>query len=508
MRTNRGESENSDRIKLQCSCGKRFAVAQQYAGKRVKCPQCGEASDVRPTVPSASAQPTGHAGERRKRLNKPVVAMWSLVAIVSLAAGLFVVRQEKASARAHVHAADAALANAVSDAHSWLDTGNMKDADQIEDSLVRCLDNEIVSERSAGESALTNVRKRRAEFAADSVFAAATAKLDANEIEVGLGLLRKYVADPDATKRAEAEAILLQADIALSDSRIVEALSQLDDESFARAEAGEGVCDPMVTHPTFVALRNSAVSRNIEAARKARDKRKNAELKRQEQERLAAVERKRKLEEQARAEAAQQAKEEKRHLPYSVKGDTLGMSLAEFKAKYRHGVEGDRREAPFTSDQRDDLSREKDPISTLFEKAWHPKAKIVTARITFPFEDYRDNSWTPTLAAVKTDMHCYSFVDSRLYEILFVFSSDGFARILDAMVAAYGRPGKLVTKQYQNAFGAKFDGVVAMWENEVSTIMLIERGIDLKTSTVVFSHTELERVVKERKATFDKPPDL
>jgi hypothetical protein len=35
-------------IRLVCVCGKRFSVKDQYAGKKIKCPQCGEAT-VMPT---------------------------------------------------------------------------------------------------------------------------------------------------------------------------------------------------------------------------------------------------------------------------------------------------------------------------------------------------------------------------------------------------------------------------------------------------------------------------
>jgi hypothetical protein len=73
--------------------------------------------------------------------------------------------------------------------------------------------------------------------------------------------------------------------------------------------------------------------------------------------------------------------------PYALKGDRLGMSLQAFKAKYRRTFNaGKPYEAPFC---RDDV------------EPWHRKANIITASVTFPFEDYQDGTHTPKLAGVK-----------------------------------------------------------------------------------------------------------
>jgi hypothetical protein len=170
------------------------------------------------------------------------------------------------------------------------------------------------------------------------------------------------------------------------------------------------------------------------------------------------------------------------------------MSLQDFKAKYRRTFDaGKLYEVPFCSDQRNDNAREKSPLSTLFEASWHPKAKIVNARITFPFEDYKANNHTPTLAGIKADHHLYRFVDDRLYRIEYVFPHSSFAEVQEAMVATYGKAKALTTKEYQNAFGAKFAGVICTWDNGVSGVVLMERSVDLKTSLLMYIHHELDK---------------
>src|SRR6516162_6822273 len=46
-------------VPVSCSCGKQFKVADEYAGRRIKCPGCGNALAVTtgPAAPRAAATP-------------------------------------------------------------------------------------------------------------------------------------------------------------------------------------------------------------------------------------------------------------------------------------------------------------------------------------------------------------------------------------------------------------------------------------------------------------------
>jgi len=211
------------------------------------------------------------------------------------------------------------------------------------------------------------------------------------------------------------------------------------------------------------------------------------------------------LPKEAPKQAEKQSEQKMPEQPYDLKGDRLGMSLQDFKTKYRHRFQTDPREAPFCSDQRDVAARESDPFSTLGEESWHPKANIVNARITFPFEDYQGGTYTPTIAGIKTDTHLYSFIDGRLYLITYSFAQSGFSRVKEAMEGVYGEAKSATTKEYQNLFGAKFDGVICMWDNGVSGILLAERHTDLKTSQLILLHHELGKVAEARRSQFGKP---
>jgi hypothetical protein len=73
------------------------------------------------------------------------------------------------------------------------------------------------------------------------------------------------------------------------------------------------------------------------------------------------------------------------------------------------------------------------------------------------------------------------------------------------MIATYGKPKAVETREYQNGFGAKFTGNVCVWDNGVSQIVLEQRFGDLKTSNLILLHSELYKLVEQRQAIFHKP---
>ena len=206
----------------------------------------------------------------------------------------------------------------------------------------------------------------------------------------------------------------------------------------------------------------------------------------------------------SRSESPQESKVAAK--PFSLKGDQLGMSLEAFKTRHRRRFNvGKQYEAPFCSDQRSKREREASPISTLFEADWHPRGGIINARLTYPFEDRKENTHTPTLAGTKVKIHIYEFVDGRMFGIRYYFPRDGFSRALVALVETYGDPARTEEREYQNGFGAKFIGKVCSWDNGVSTIALAERSFDLKTSSLRFEHKELSGTVEARRSALDRP---
>jgi hypothetical protein len=128
---------------------------------------------------------------------------------------------------------------------------------------------------------------------------------------------------------------------------------------------------------------------------------------------------------------------------------------------------------------------------------------LVTCKIFFPFEEREGPK--STVANVPVVL-LFDFVDGKLYKIQASFRQEVFDKMRTAFTEKYGEPNVGETKTYQNAFGAGFTGQSLLWNNGVSSILLLERAIDLKTSMLMFLHASLGKEAKARKP---KPkPDL
>lgn len=173
--------------------------------------------------------------------------------------------------------------------------------------------------------------------------------------------------------------------------------------------------------------------------------------------------------------------------PYDIKGDVLGSSIETFKAKYRHRPSGDTQTAPFCQSNPGGLDE---------------------CQVYFPFEKGRAAAvWETleTIANCAADLY-YSFVDGKLWMIRGTFQQRDFQTVEAAFVGKFGVPKSKTVRQYQNAFGAKFDGTVEEWDNGVSEVTLFERSKQLDTSVFTVVHLELSEIAKKR--AINPPPDL
>lgn len=157
-----------------------------------------------------------------------------------------------------------------------------------------------------------------------------------------------------------------------------------------------------------------------------------------------------------------------KHDLYDLKGDQLGMSLAEFKAKYHRVVSGHDQPAPFSSDHRRNLG-----AITLLSEKWHAEAIIVHCSIEFPFER-RNGNWIPTVAEIEMDLLIYKFVDDELFQISGYFDTRNFDLMSYRLQEKYGRPQHESTKPKS-----------ALWSNNLSTIRLIRGRISPKEWSIL-----------------------
>ncbi|MEM6798602.1 MAG: hypothetical protein AAF589_03730, partial [Planctomycetota bacterium] len=118
--------------------------------------------------------------------------------------------------------------------------------------------------------------------------------------------------------------------------------------------------------------------------------------------------------------------------PFDLKGDPLGMSLAEFKTKYAREVPGHSQPAPFCSDQAAGFQ-----VPELMTEAWHHTAGIVHARIEYPTEHR-----PPSVAGAPAELLLYQFLDGRLFQIIALFSAADFPQVSGALRRKYGPPGE------------------------------------------------------------------
>ena len=164
--------------------------------------------------------------------------------------------------------------------------------------------------------------------------------------------------------------------------------------------------------------------------------------------------------------------------PYEIKGDQLGMSMAEFKTKYARFTPDGRQDLPICSDMPGYIGK-----SDLHGEAWHRKANIVHARVDNPLEE---NS--PTVAGVKTDLFLYQFVDGHLFRISAWFATDLFHVVNEAVLQKYGKP-TYENKQPRELF----------WENNVSKIVLTRGTVHPRTySTLHLVHKQLTELAASR----------
>ena len=166
--------------------------------------------------------------------------------------------------------------------------------------------------------------------------------------------------------------------------------------------------------------------------------------------------------------------------PFELKGDRLGISLSEFKAKYARKL-GAGMSAPFCSD-----SFPGQALQALHAEPWHTAAGIIHARVDLPTE-----SSSPTVAGVDTELLLYQFIDEKLFRITALFDTDSFHHIREGLFEKHGTP----TTELADPLGF-------IWRNEVSTIELVRGTIRPKRPSMLhLVHSDLYEIFQSRVPT-------
>jgi predicted RNA-binding Zn-ribbon protein involved in translation (DUF1610 family) len=163
-------------------------------------------------------------------------------------------------------------------------------------------------------------------------------------------------------------------------------------------------------------------------------------------------------------------------MAFELKGDRLGTTLDDFKAKYARKIGSIA--MPYTSESCPGQAN-----AALWSEPWHVAAGLINARVDLPSEGN-----PPTIAGVKTELMLYHFVDGRLFRITVLFDTEAFHLIREAVVAKHGAPTSEIKEPMELA-----------WTNAVSTIRLV-RGMmrPKKASMLLVVHHDLQQSAEGR----------
>jgi hypothetical protein len=174
---------------------------------------------------------------------------------------------------------------------------------------------------------------------------------------------------------------------------------------------------------------------------------------------------------------------------YELKGDTLGMTLADFRAKYARSLGPTETPAPMCSDTSPTALYVKLPVTGI---------GIIRCLQHYPFEEKLDSrtrrSIPPTTIANVPARIIYGFIahslDSkddgayRLYTIYGSFSSGDYAKVRDAVTEKYGEPSHREEVILQNRLGAVLKGEVLVWTRGDNSIRLSQYAGTIETSSL------------------------
>ena len=173
--------------------------------------------------------------------------------------------------------------------------------------------------------------------------------------------------------------------------------------------------------------------------------------------------------------------------PFGLKGDVLGETIDEFRARNARvialGTMGEDRAkledvdrtknlpqcSIGESDTNDDLSWD-----VRFLTTEEKRAGVVKCIAALSLDDDFDFEDSPTVANAPTYKTVYYFFHQRLYMIKSTLPGKQYPALRSAFVEKYGTPSVTIA-EYQNSFGAKFNGEKLLWSNGVSQISMGER---------------------------------
>jgi len=177
--------------------------------------------------------------------------------------------------------------------------------------------------------------------------------------------------------------------------------------------------------------------------------------------------------------------------PFSLKNDTLGMSLSEFQNKYKRAVPTHNQSAPYCTGEFTEIAK------AMSEEIWHFNAGIIHCTTHFGFEYARKLG--PSIVNEKVKSLTHHFVDNKLFKITALLNHNSFHVVHLALSEKYGNPNDASRTTYTNSIGVKVSGLTSVWVNKDSKITITERYGMIDTSKLEYEHKSLSELVASRK---------
>lgn len=107
----------------------------------------------------------------------------------------------------------------------------------------------------------------------------------------------------------------------------------------------------------------------------------------------------------------------------------------------------------------------------------------------------------------------YSFMPTAegspaLRQILVRLSARVFASVVTALTQRFGEPAKTEAAEVQNGFGNKFPSANITWENDASTLYVVERSGEVSQMALLYTHKALDTQYRAALEATKGPPKI
>ena len=156
--------------------------------------------------------------------------------------------------------------------------------------------------------------------------------------------------------------------------------------------------------------------------------------------------------------------------PYSFKGNSLGMTLDEFKKQNFHGYVYYDKKGNLTKAGKKNALPVATPVCTdspVLSAQPAVRANLDPDEAICPEEN-------PGFAGLWYAQVRYRFFKGRLYQVESTFGSADYPQAKEAFIAKYGPVNETRQMDYENSFGARWQGEVSLWRHGSEAIVMME----------------------------------